>query len=211
MKYICKYTPVELLAGFDIIAELLNPTAENHELSSQHIHSNLCSFSHSLIEERLKNCSDPVIITSCCDSIERTGDVLKNLGQEVYVLNLPHNSDCCAKLLYQKELLKLIDNLSKTLAKSFDLKKIYDAFDSGSEEIAGQYVSVMGARISSDLLNLIKSESPLPVKNNTCTGNRSVAKPPNQITSKSLWPGILTRYCPKYHAAECATSQKGGI
>ena len=189
MKYICKYTPVELLAGFDIIAELLNPTAENHELSSQHIHSNLCSFSHSLIEERLKNCSDPVIITSCCDSIERTGDVLKNLGQEVYVLNLPHNSDCCAKLLYQKELLKLIDNLSKTLAKSFDLKKIYDAFDSGSEEIAGQYVSVMGARISSDLLNLIKSESPLPVKNNTCTGNRSVAKPPqsNNLEELMAW------------------------
>jgi predicted CoA-substrate-specific enzyme activase len=187
MKYICKYTPVELLAGFYIKAELLNPTAENHELSSQHIHSNLCSFSHSLIEERLKNCRDPIIITSCCDSIERTGDVLKSLGQEVYVLNLPHNnSDCCAKLLYQKELLKLIDNLSKTLNKSFDLKKFYDAFDSGTEEITGQYVSVMGARINSDLLNLIKSESPLPIKNNTCTGNRFVAKPPQSNDLKEL-------------------------
>ena len=157
MKYICKYTPVELLAGFYIKAELLNPTAENHELSSQHIHSNLCSFSHSLIEERLKNCRDPIIITSCCDSIERTGDVLKSLGQEVYVLNLPHNnSDCCAKLLYQKELLKLIDNLSKTLNKSFDLKSSMTPLIPARKKLRAKYVSVMGARINSDLLNLIK-------------------------------------------------------
>ena len=189
MKYICKYTPVELLAGFDIKAELLNPTAENHELSSQHIHSNVCSFSHSLVRERLKNCSDPIIITSCCDSIERTGDVLKNLGQEVYVLNLPHHCDCCAKLLYQKELLKLIDSLSKTLNKSFDLKKFYDAFDSCPEDMTGQYVAVMGARVGSDLLSLIKSESPLPIRNNTCIGNRSVAKPSesNDLEELMTW------------------------
>jgi hypothetical protein len=51
MKYACKYTPIEILAGFDIDAELLNPTAENYELSDQYIHSNVCSYSRSLIEE----------------------------------------------------------------------------------------------------------------------------------------------------------------
>jgi predicted CoA-substrate-specific enzyme activase len=80
--------------------------------------------------------------------------------------------------LYQKELLKLIDELSKALNREFDVEKFYDSFDYGGEEISGPYVSVMGARINSDLLELIKSESPLPVKNNTCTGIRSVEKPP---------------------------------
>jgi len=43
MKYVCKYTPIELLAGFDLKDELLNPTAENDELSDEYIHSNVCS------------------------------------------------------------------------------------------------------------------------------------------------------------------------
>ena len=30
MKYVCKYTPVELLAAFDLKAELLNPAADNY-------------------------------------------------------------------------------------------------------------------------------------------------------------------------------------
>jgi len=190
MKYVCKYTPVELLAGFGIKAKLLNPSAENYELSDQYIHSNVCSYSRSIIEERLRDCSDPIILTSCCDSIERAGDVLRNLGQKVYTLNLPHcNGNCCGKLLYKKELLKLVDDLSKALNKSFDLEKFYNSFDSNAEDIPGQYVSVMGARVNSDLLELIKNESPLPIKNNTCTGIRSVAKPPksDDIEEAMAW------------------------
>lgn len=192
MKYVCKYTPVELLAAFDIKAEILNPTAQNYELSDQYIHSNVCSFSRSIIEERLRDSTEPVLLTSCCDSIERTGDVLKNLGQKVCILNLPHSNDSsCGKLLFQKELIKLMDDLSRWLNKKFDIEKFYAAFDSGTENITGPYVSVMGARINPDLLNLIKSESPLPVKNNTCTGNRSVAKPPktNDLEELMTWYG----------------------
>ncbi|NLP30803.1 MAG: hypothetical protein GX363_06720 [Clostridiales bacterium] len=187
MKYACKYTPIEILAGFDIDAELLNPTAENYELSDQYIHSNVCSYSRSLIEERLRDCSEPLILTSCCDSIERAGDVLKDLGQKVYILNLPHiNENCCSKLLFQKELLKLIDNLSTLLNKRFDVEKFYNSFDSNSEDISGQYVSVMGARLNSELLELIKKESPLPIKNNTCTVIRSVTKPPRSDNVEEL-------------------------
>jgi len=186
MKYVCKYTPLELLAGFDLKAELLNPTAENYELSDQYIHSNVCSYSRSIIEARLRDGSDPIIFTSCCDSMERTADVLKNLGQKVYLLNLPHHNNCCAKLLYKKELLKLIDALSQTLNRKFDVEKFYSSFAPNSDDISGPYVAVMGARVNSDLLELIKKESPLPIKNNTCTGNRSVAKPPQTDDCEEL-------------------------
>ena len=54
MKYVCKYTPVELLAAFDLKAELLNPAADNYEASDQHIHSNMCSYSRSIVEARLR-------------------------------------------------------------------------------------------------------------------------------------------------------------
>jgi len=187
MKYVCKYTPVELLAAFDIKAELMNPAAENHESSDQYIHSNVCSFSRAIIEERLRDFREPVILTSCCDSIERACDVLRHLGQEVCLLNLPHSNDnCCGRLQYKKELLRLMDYLCKTLNKEFDMEKFYDSFGPGPEEINGQYVSVMGARVGPDLMQLIKNESPLPVKNNTCTGIRSVAKPPKTDNIEEL-------------------------
>jgi len=178
MKYVCKYTPVELLAGFGEKAGYLNPSAGNHELSGRYIHGNLCSFSHSVVEARLKDGGDPIILTSCCDSLERTGDVLKSLGQKVYMLNLPHGCDCCGKLLYKKELQKLMSELRRDLGKEFDAKKFRDSFESGGDEVSGPYVSVMGARVNPGLLELIKRESPLPVKNDTCTGARRLPEPP---------------------------------
>jgi len=185
MKYVCKYTPIELLAGFDLKVELLNPTAVNYELSDRYIHSNLCSFSRSLLEERLRNGHEPLILTTCCDSMERVADVLKDSGQEVYILDLPHSGNCCGKLLYKKELLRLMDELSNTLKKDFDPEKFYASFAPKPEEVSGQYVSVMGAKVNADLLELIKKESPLPVRNNTCTGIRSVAQPPAQTAWKN--------------------------
>lgn len=187
MKYVCKYTPVELLAAFDLKAELLNPAADNYEASDQHIHSNMCSYSRSIVEARLRDYSDPIILTTCCDSIERTGEVLKHLGQKVYILNLPHtNEKCCSKHLYKMELLKLIDVLSKTLNKEFNVEKFFASFNAEAEDISGPYVSVMGARVNSDLLELIKNESPLPIKNITCTGIRSAAKPPQTDNTDEL-------------------------
>ena len=67
---------------------------------------------------------------------------------------------------------------SKTLNKEFNVEKFFASFNAEAEDISGPYVSVMGARVNSDLLELIKNESPLPIKNITCTGIRSAAKPP---------------------------------
>lgn len=127
MQYICKYTPVELLKGFDIETELLDFTVHDYELSDQYIHSNICSFSRSIIEGRLRESSKPIILTTCCDSVERVADVLKDLGQEVFTLNLPHNNNCCGVLLYKDELLRLIDFLENKLNKMFDIDKFYDS------------------------------------------------------------------------------------
>lgn len=158
-------------------AEFLNPTAENYESADRIIHSNICSFSRAIVEKRLNNDNVPLLLTTCCDSIERACDVLKNQEQEVYMLNLPHNSEHCSKLLYKNQILKLIDDLSRSLGRTFDIKKFCSVFNDNEEEIEGPYISVMGARLSSGLLEYIRRESPLPVKNNSCTGLRKLPKP----------------------------------
>lgn len=177
MQYVCKYAPIEIAAGFDMDAEFLNPTAENYESADRIIHSNICSFSRAIVEKRLNNDNVPLLLTTCCDSIERACDVLKNQEQEVYMLNLPHNSEHCSKLLYKNQILKLIDDLSRSLGRTFDIKKFCSVFNDNEEEIEGPYISVMGARLSSGLLEYIRRESPLPVKNNSCTGLRKLPKP----------------------------------
>src|SRR5690554_848368 len=177
MKYVCKYAPVEILSGFDLDYELINQTVENFELADRVIHSNVCSFSRALIESRLKNGEEPLILTSCCDSIERTADVLREQGQRVFMLNLPHNNDHSAKLIYKEELLKFIDEVSCFSGRQFNLEKFCAAFRAQGKT-DGPCISVMGARLSPELLEFIKRESPLPVKNNTCTEPRSLPEPP---------------------------------
>src|SRR5690554_2084736 len=177
MKYVCKYAPVEILSGFDLDYELINQAVENFELADRVIHSNVCSFSRALIESRLKNGEEPLILTSCCDSIERTADVLREQGQRVFMLNLPHNNDRSAKLIYQAELLKFIDEVSRFTGRQFNPEKFCTAFRA-QEKTDGPCISVMGARLSAELLEFIKRESPLPVKNNSCTGPRYLPEPP---------------------------------
>lgn len=187
-KYVCKYTPLELLAGFDIQPELLNATADSHARADRCIHSNVCSYSRALVENRMRDPADPIILTTCCDSMERTADVLKSRGQAVYVLSLPHDNGCCGREMYRRELLRLMDQLREAAGTAFDMAKFRAACRAGRpgggspepapERSPGRYMAVMGSRVNTDLMDLIQRECPLPVRNSTCTGVRSVREPP---------------------------------
>ncbi len=186
MKYVCKYAPAEILAGFGMEAEFLNPAADSFEAADRIIHSNVCSYSRALIEKRLDEGSEPMILTSCCDSMERVSDVLTAQGQKIFMLNLPHNNEHCSKLMYQSELMGFIKELSGILNKPFSPEKFKAAFREEKEEITGPHISVMGARLSSELLEFIRKASSLPVKNNTCTAFRTFTKPPRTESLEEL-------------------------
>ena len=47
--YVCKYTPVELLAAFGAQCENLNQMPQGFELADQIAHPNLCGFGKALI------------------------------------------------------------------------------------------------------------------------------------------------------------------
>ena len=49
IHYVCKYTPIELFAGFGETCAVLEEMPENFEMSDQIAHANLCGFGKSVI------------------------------------------------------------------------------------------------------------------------------------------------------------------
>lgn len=176
IHYICKYTPVEILEGFGETA-LYNPMFENFDLADGLIHRNVCSFSKAIITGRSIEASKPLILTDCCDSIRRTYDILKRLGQDVLMIYLPRKKDDKGIALYKREVVNLIKELEKRTKREFQYDKFLSAFKDTSS-YKSPYLAVMGARIGDELMERILDLSPLPIKNNTCTGLRRIRKPP---------------------------------
>lgn len=178
MEYVCKYAPVELLEGFGEECALCSPSAEQFAAADRLTHRNMCSFSRVLIESRAERGGGPLLLTDCCDSIRRAADVLRREGQDVFLLNLPRSGEECGRLLYKSELLKFIRSYSALTGKRFDCEKFREACGAAEAGAPGPRISLMGAKISAELLGFIREHSPLPVVNNTCTGNRRVGPPP---------------------------------
>jgi len=176
IHYICKYTPVELFASFGEEASLFNPMPENLDVADTVTHRNMCSFSRALISERLRDGSEMLVLTDCCDSIRRTQDVLRSNEQDTMMLSLPRKSDRCGKALYKEELIRVTEYLEKQTGKPFDPEAFRLSFHP-AEQIEGPYIAVMGARLGEKLMDDIRKLSPLPVRNNTCTAGHRLAIP----------------------------------
>lgn len=122
-------------------------------------------------------------------------------GQAVYLINLPHNDNVCARRLYAAELKRLISAFGNKTGKEFCTQSFLEAWgnavrrqeiDKGSpageapsqdpncteQTERGSYVAVAGARASAALIQTIQQKSRLPVLNLTCTGTRSIETPP---------------------------------
>jgi predicted CoA-substrate-specific enzyme activase len=202
IEYVCRYAPLELMAGFGETCRLENLPVENFSESDKLVHRNLCSFSRSLVQARSTQEGStasaaslpPLLLTDCCNSIRRAGEALAAQGQAVFMLNLPHNDDACARRLYAHELRRLVGIFEKQTATKFDIEKFLEAWqyawqwaqkherqherDSAGNEPEGPYVAVMGARASDALLEVIQDKSIVPIKNLTCTGTRAIGMPP---------------------------------
>lgn len=177
IRYICKYTPVELFAAFGEETALYNPLLEDLDGADELTHRNMCSFSRAVIAGQSADTSGLLVLTDCCDSIRRARDVLKSLGQESWMISLPRRSDVCSQAMYGQELRRLLKDLEKRAGRVFNGEAFRAAFHR-IETAGGPYVAVMGARMDDGLLEEIRRTSSLPVRNNTCTQLRRFGAPP---------------------------------
>ena len=178
IHYVCKYTPIELFAGFGETAELSNPLLESLETADGLTHRNMCSFSRALLAARMLDVTDLLVLTDCCDSIRRAWDVLQASGQQVQMIALPHQQQECSRALYKNELLRLLAEWEERTGKKFSSALFRAAFTEHEGDISGPYVALLGARLGDDVLTAIREQSPLPLRNLTCTGLRQLDMPP---------------------------------
>ena len=73
----CKYTPVELLAGFQVPCRRLEELTDSFEAAESLGHPNICGYGKALLEAALAPEVDELILVNCCDVVRRIYDILE--------------------------------------------------------------------------------------------------------------------------------------
>lgn len=173
--YVCKYTPLEIFAGFGVACKPLDMMPENFERADGVAHANLCGFGRAVVEAVIANQVEELVLVNCCDSMRRIYDIVKAHGhcKFLYMLDLPHEGLECSKLALAKKIKRLKEAYEAYSGISFDKKAFISAFVQ-HEEVAEEYVGLLGVRVSPGLENLIRDSISMPVRNLTCLGNRNL-------------------------------------
>ncbi len=185
--YICKYTPVELLAAFGGTCAILNHMPENFDLSDQVSHPNLCGFGKALLETCLEGNVRELVLVNCCDTIRSAYDMLLEYGELdfLFLLDMLHADGECSRERTKRELLRLAKAYGAYKGTEFDFSKFQAAFQPVKRP-DGPYLSVLGGRVGEELFSMMEETMPLPVRNDTCVHNRSVPPPEGEADFDAL-------------------------
>ncbi len=179
--YICKYTPVELLAALGGNCAVLDQMPDGFPLSDQLGHPNLCGFGKAVLEACLSGQVKELVLVNCCDVIRSVYDILEEHGKLdfLFLMDLLHCGDQCARQRMKGELLRLAEAYGAYKGTTFDPQIFRSAFVP-TERPSQPYLSVLGGRVGDKLFQTMAESLPLPVRNDTCVHNRSVAQPPKE-------------------------------
>lgn len=190
IRTVCKYTPIELFAGFGRTTLALDAPADAFAASDACAHANLCGFGKSVIEAALAGTVDELVLVNCCDVMRRAYEVIGAHGSTAFLhlMDLPHSDGPCQVEALAKSLRGLARAYERHAKTPFDLAACQAALranqDGESDRAlsgtgvceghapAPPSIALLGVRPGSDLARLVERSFSLPVRNLTCTGNR---------------------------------------
>lgn len=200
--YVCKYTPIELLTAFGGECANMNEMPKGFEAAEQLAHPNICGFGKALLEEVMSGGVRELVLVNCCDTIRSVYDVLKEWGQMdfLYLLDVLHSSGGCSRERLTAQLEKLAKAYGAYCGRSFDAEKFRNAFLL-PKRLQEPHLTVLGARMGTELFEMVQRVMPLPVENATCVNNRTVGEqsPPDTEDFHELmewYAGELLRQLP---------------
>ena len=177
LKFVCKYTPLELLAGFGCEWELMDRLAETYETAGRLTHDNLCGFGKSMLEQVLEEKPKELVLVNCCDTMRRTYEAIRETGicEFLFLMDLPHRQTCCAAEKLADEFLRLKKEYEEYSGKRFDREAFLDAVCTEPVKAdEGAYIGILGVRCGEELEDTIRSLVPGNVRNLTCARYRTV-------------------------------------
>ena len=180
--YACKYTPVELLAGFGASSRLAEADVASFDHADALAHPNLCGYGKGLIERLLAPDVHEVVLVTCCDVIKRCYDVLKRQGNLdfVYLLDLPHKRGEAERKLFRARLADLARAYAEYSGETFDVGKALAACKPPLPR-TDERVTLLGAHATAALLSTVSRDVGITVENATCTNRQLLVSPPPQL------------------------------
>ncbi len=178
---VCKYSPLELLAGYSLKTERLNPNPVSFPCAESCSHPNLCGYGKAVLEEVLTRNIRCLLLVDCCDVCRRIYDILLQRSEMefLYLLPLPHKNGPAEITRMKGALLRLCKALDDQTERTFDTAAALEAWLNASlaESAAAPHLVLTGAHGGGALLRTIRQRSTLPVVDETCTGNRRLPLP----------------------------------
>ncbi|HPE16242.1 MAG TPA: acyl-CoA dehydratase activase [Oscillospiraceae bacterium] len=195
IRYVCKYTPTELFAGFGETCRALTDMPRDFDLSDRVAHANLCGFGKTVIQAALRGEARELVLVNCCDTMRRVYDVLRESGacRFLFLLDLPHKGGCCEREAFAGSLLRLKDDYEAYSGKLFDRDAFLRAFQAPEEE-SGPYVGILGVRAGPEVEESVRAAIPLPVRNLTCLGGRSLPAGAEELARADGEAALFTVY-----------------
>lgn len=177
LYYVCKYTPIELLTALGAECVILNEMPEGFELADQLAHPNICGFGKSLLESVMQGNIKELVLVNCCDTIRSVCDVLEDSGRLdfLYMVDILHSGGVCSRERTALQLKKLAKAYAGYKGTTFQPEKFRQAFTPPQKE-KEPHISVLGARMGTELFEMVQEAMPLPVENDSCVYNRSVGE-----------------------------------
>ena len=178
LGYICKYAPVEIFQAMGVEMERIEPDVANFNQAEIRMHPNICSFAKGVLEEVMKKDYEGVILTTCCDSIRRLYDVLREEFSEkfIYMLDTPRITKEAGIALYEQRIRVMIQEYEKFSGKKFQEDKFLEYLKERQEE--QQYaiknnsvnIGIIGARANESIKKILEEKGANVAFDLTCTG-----------------------------------------
>ncbi|HJB17609.1 MAG TPA: 2-hydroxyacyl-CoA dehydratase [Candidatus Blautia excrementipullorum] len=178
LGYICKYAPVEIFESMGTEMKRIEPDVTNFNQAEIRMHPNICSFAKGVLEEVMQGDYDGVILTTCCDSIRRLYDVLKEEfpGKFIYMLDTPRITKDAGIRLYKQRIESMIHEYESFSGKTFHeeefLKYLKKCQGKQQLHIQSQTVNIgiVGARANESIKKILEEKGANPAFDLTCTG-----------------------------------------
>lgn len=176
--YICKYAPIEVLESMGAKMERIEPDVTNFSQAEIRMHPNICSFAKGVLETVMEKDYEGIILTTCCDSIRRLYDVLKEEFPDkfIYMLDTPRLVKEVGIDLYEQRIRAMIRAYEEFSGKSFD-EKVFLEYLKGKEEPQQNGVrdrslniGILGARANENIGKILEQRGANVAFDLTCTG-----------------------------------------
>ena len=197
--YVCKYTPVEVFEAMGVEIGRIQPEVTNFNQADTLMHPNICSFTKSVLEDVLAGDYEGVVLTTCCDSIRRLYDVLKQQCPDkfLYLLDVPRKVNDFSTEMYRKNILDMVHAYEAFSGKTFDeivLKQLLERREAGQnlrtapKNKASVHIGLMGARCSKGIIDLLENRGVDILFDMTCTGlKREFHVEPDNLLQAYAW------------------------